>query len=258
MEPFRRIVLPMTGALLLFMACSKSDDSAASVSETSQENLPELVDMASLQGEQPATETVAKPAAVAEKKSALSEINAPAPAASGLYVLQVGVWDNGPSARNQAKKLQAEGVPAYVVKVENPGGLEGEFWRVRVGYFPTVPAARAYGENLKSKGIAFWIDNKSNDDIGTPGTLGTPAGQTDYPSTVLAAEEAPKAAAFVEPAPAPAAAVTPAPQPAPAPATAVAPAPQPAPAPAAAVAPAPQPAPAPAVADDAALDDGWD
>jgi len=225
----RRFLLSLTCTALLFAACSKEDESAAAETapapQAKEEAQPEFSDMEELRSD-------AQPV-----KSVETDVGVPQPASHGLYVLQVGVWDNAPSARKQAKELEANGIPAYVVKVENPGGLQGEFWRVRIGYFSTVPDARKYGETLKSKGIAFWIDNKSNDDVGSPaGSASASDDYYDYPTATMPAEDYPSVTMPAEQAAPTSEQVTPSAPPPPAPAETVTPevAPE---APAASVAP---------------------
>lgn len=92
------------------------------------------------------------------------------PGSKGSYVLQVGISPSKAQAVKLRDKLKAEGYQyTYLALVENPGELEGTFYRVRLGNFKTIPDARVFGsQTLKPMGISFWIDNKSNDKIGNP------------------------------------------------------------------------------------------
>lgn len=100
----------------------------------------------------------------------LASSNAVQPGSRGSYVLQVGISPSKAQAIKLRDKLKAEGYKyTYLALVENPGELEGTFYRVRLGNFKTIPDARIFGsQTLKPMGISFWIDNKSNDQIGNP------------------------------------------------------------------------------------------
>ena len=155
------------------------------------------------------------------------------PEEDGQYVIQVSIQSSKKAADAIVKKLAEQDIEAYVVEVENPGELEGTFYRVRIGYFSTIQRAQAYGQDVLAQlNFGWWVDNSNNDEVGKPGSDD-------------AADQAPAA----QPAPAPAPAAQPAAQPAPA-AKPAAPAAQPAaqPAPAAKPAPAAQPAALPAPA----------
>ena len=74
------------------------------------------------------------------------------------------------AANSVVSKLSDQGIKAYVAEVENPGELEGTFYRVRVGYFSTIASAQQFGkEVLAPQGYAGWVDNRKNDRIGQPG-----------------------------------------------------------------------------------------
>jgi hypothetical protein len=70
------------------------------------------------------------------------------------------------------EKLEAKGFPAYVAEVQNPTPeLFGTYYRVRIGRFAQISAARDFGnETLKPLGYEFWVDNKSNDNVGIEGS----------------------------------------------------------------------------------------
>jgi len=101
----------------------------------------------------------------------------PAPAASygveqessGPFVIQVSIQASRRAANGIVSKLSDQGIKAYVAEVENPGELEGTFYRVRVGYFSTIANAQQFGkEVLAPQGYAGWVDNRKNDEIGQP------------------------------------------------------------------------------------------
>lgn len=92
------------------------------------------------------------------------------PGKYGRYVLQVGISPSKAQAKKIRNKLRDQGYKyTYLAEVEDPGELEGTFYRVRLGHFKNVPDARVFGSQvLKPMGISFWIDNKSNDAVGAP------------------------------------------------------------------------------------------
>ena len=88
---------------------------------------------------------------------------------SGPFVIQVSIQTSRKAANNVVSKLSDQGIKAYVAEVENPGELEGTFYRVRVGYFSTIANAQRFGkEVLAPQGYAGWVDNRKNDRIGQP------------------------------------------------------------------------------------------
>lgn len=165
-----------------------------------------------------------------------------APSTSGSYVIQVDIKPSQNAADKVLEKLRANGIEAYVAEVENPGELEGTYYRVRIGFFGTIADATNYAKNtLAPLGYAWWVDNKRNDSVGNPGGAESEESSSDYSEPAPASDWSQPAAPAPEPTPEPAA---PAPEPIPTPAPAAEP-----------VAPAPAPAPAPAAP--AASDDEW-
>jgi hypothetical protein len=144
----------------------------------------------------------------------------------GRYVVQV--------AQATSDKLSAKGYPSYIAEVQNPTpALAGTYYRVRIGGFSSTSSARAFGDqSLASDGYEFWVDNRSNDNIGLSGS-----GLGSGSSSSYGSEPAPAAASEYQssyqsaPAPAPEPAVQSAPQPAPAVSTPAAAPAAPAPAP---------------------------
>jgi hypothetical protein len=124
------------------------------------------------------------------------------PEEDGQYVIQVSIQSSKKAADAIVKKLAEQDIEAYVVEVENPGELEGTFYRVRIGYFSTIQRAQAYGQDVLAQlNFSWWVDNCNNDEVGKPG------------SDDESAAPAPAAQPAAQPAPAPAA--KPAAQPAP-------------------------------------------
>ncbi|MGD9201354.1 MAG: SPOR domain-containing protein [Chitinispirillia bacterium] len=90
---------------------------------------------------------------------------------NGRYVVQVTCVQSKNFARKIAIKLEDRGYPAYIAEVENPTpDLTGLYHRVRIGGFPSYSSAKAFGEDfLVSDGYKYWVDNRSNDNIGFSG-----------------------------------------------------------------------------------------
>ncbi|MEE0877066.1 MAG: SPOR domain-containing protein, partial [Fibrobacteraceae bacterium] len=87
------------------------------------------------------------------------------------YVIQVGIQPSKKSAESLVQKLSEKGVKAYYSSVENPGELEGTYYRVRVGFFATINDAQNFGRSvLETNGFPWWVDNRSNDAVGNPTT----------------------------------------------------------------------------------------
>ena len=173
------------------------------------------------------------------------------PEEDGQYVIQVSIQSSRKAAEAIVKKLADQDIEAYIAEVENPGELEGTFYRVRIGYFSTIQRAQAYGQDVLAQlNFGWWVDNSNNDEVGKPGSDDESAAPAPAAQPAPQPAAAPATAPAAKPAPQPAAAPATAPQPAaaPAPAPAAKPAPQPAAAPAPAAKPAPQPAAAPAPA----------
>ena len=126
------------------------------------EEEPQLVPIQSLSEQKDAA-----PAAE-EAKPAQAAVLAPSgdvkPLSDGPYVIQVSIQPSKKAADGVVKKLSEQGIEAYVVEVENPGELEGTYYRVRVGYFSSIKMAQDYGKQvLSSLNFAWWVDNSSND-----------------------------------------------------------------------------------------------
>lgn len=93
------------------------------------------------------------------------------PGTEGSVTIQVSIQPSKRSANAVLKKLEEKGIKGYLAKVENPGELEGTYYRIRVGYFKKLEEAKAFGKNrLEPLGFAWWIDNKANDAVGSPET----------------------------------------------------------------------------------------
>jgi len=91
---------------------------------------------------------------------------------NGRYVVQITTVVSPDLASQTAKRLEKNGYPAYVAKVENPTtGLIGTYYRVRIGGFDNVSDAKYFGDDiLRPLGYEYWVDNKSNDNVGISGS----------------------------------------------------------------------------------------
>lgn len=188
---------------MALVACSSEEEPAVEVAPA-----PKVVN-------QPASVPAAEVKPVADEDPMLQPMVAPAqeqvsaapatPVAqseSGSYVLQVGIQPSKKGANNVIAKLAEKGVTAYLSEVENPGELEGTYYRVRVGYFATIHDAQAFGKNvLEPAGFPWWVDNRANDGVGNP-TSDDNTGTTTYSSYEPVQESAPVYSALAnEPAP---------------------------------------------------------
>jgi cell division septation protein DedD len=162
----------LTLSCVLLTACGSKEEKPAPQAEATpavetapvQEAAPEpaqeepaLVPIQSLSEEKAAPEAPAAPVSAVGQES------------SGPFVIQVSIQASRKAANNVVSKLSDQGIKAYVAEVENPGELEGTFYRVRVGYFSTIANAQQFGkEVLAPQGYAGWVDNRKNDRIGQP------------------------------------------------------------------------------------------
>ena len=107
----------------------------------------------------------------ASSSSSSSESYSAGFSATGRYVLQISTVLSESFANKLKNKLENAGYPAYVAEVQNPTpSLSGTYYRVRIGAFSSISAAKEFGENvLKSLGYDYWIDNKANDLVGING-----------------------------------------------------------------------------------------
>jgi cell division protein FtsN len=151
---------------------------------------------------------------------------------NGSYVLQISTVKSKRLADKVASKLEGMGFPSYVAEVQDPTPmLSGTYYRVRIGGFSSFSSARSFGETtLKDAGYEFWVDKRSNDNVGASGSgmgnggssysesSGSYSGSSSYSSTsssyIPEASPTPSAAPVAQPAPTPAPASTPAAAPA--------------------------------------------
>ena len=162
----------ITLSCALLSACGSKEEKTTPQAEVK----PAVEETAPVQEAAPAQEEPAlvpiqslseEKAAPAEKASPVSSVEQES---SGPFVIQVSIQASKRAANSVVSKLSDQGIKAYVAEVENPGELEGTFYRVRVGYFSTIANAQQFGkEVLAPQGYAGWVDNRKNDRIGQPG-----------------------------------------------------------------------------------------
>jgi len=97
---------------------------------------------------------------------------------NGNYSVQISTVGSELMANHLVERMREKSYPAYVARVENPTpSLSGLFYRVRIGGFATITDAKSFAENsLVTSGYEYWIDNRSNDNVGMEG-YGLGAGQ---------------------------------------------------------------------------------
>lgn len=115
----------------------------------------------------------------------------------GRYVVQVSTVASQALAESNAANLKAKGYPAYVAEVQNPTPeLIGTYYRVRIAAFSGISKARQFGDDiLVPAGYEYWVDNRSNDNVGVEGYgLGTSTPAADYNSGYSSSYDAAPAA----------------------------------------------------------------
>ncbi|WP_295684907.1 SPOR domain-containing protein [uncultured Fibrobacter sp.] len=201
------------------------------------EEEPELVPLKSLSGDKTA-EAPAEVAAPAPAKAAPFVSGSVQPQQDGQYVIQVGIKPTKKSAQAIANKLAESNISAYLAEVENPGELEGTYYRVRVGFFSSIADAQTYGkEVIGALNFDWWVDNRSNDHVGNPAGESYYNNSQSYEDTQSYEEPAPEP----EPEPEPQPQAQPQPQPQPQPQAQPQPQPQAQPQPQPQAQPQPQP-----------------
>lgn len=118
---------------------------------------------------------------------------------TGPYVIQVGIQPSRKGANAIIAKLKEQGIEAYLSEVENPGELEGTYYRVRVGYFSSIAEAKNFGKNvLEAAGFPWWVDNRANDSEGNPSGE-SQSEYSSYSSTHYSSEESSSVQEYEEP-----------------------------------------------------------
>ena len=90
---------------------------------------------------------------------------------NGRYVVQISTVRSRTYAEELATRFNEKGYTSYVAEVNNPTPqLSGTYYRVRLGGFRNVTSARNFAQSvLVPAGYEFWVDNRSNDNIGIEG-----------------------------------------------------------------------------------------
>ena len=65
----------------------------------------------------------------------------------GVYTVQIGSFQDQKQANSLASALQSKGYPVFIKSMASPDNKN--WYRVRVGTFGNIEAAKAYGESLK-------------------------------------------------------------------------------------------------------------
>jgi cell division septation protein DedD len=65
----------------------------------------------------------------------------------GVYTVQIGSFQDQKQANSLASALQSKGYPVFIKSMKSPDNKN--WYRVRVGTFGNIEAAKAYGESLK-------------------------------------------------------------------------------------------------------------
>lgn len=259
---------------LMIAGCNEEDEIVPEIKPAKKVEAPAAAPDTAAKQEMPQLQSIESLSATssADKGTFTLSGDVAQPGTEGAVVIQVSIQPSKSAAKAILKKLEEKGIKGYLAQVENPGELEGSYYRVRIGYFKKIEDAKSYGKSaLEPLGFAWWIDNKANDTVGSAAsgeatesysnsdsynnsgsfTSSTPAAES--PAAEAPVEEV---APAQEPAPVeePAAEAAPAPAPEAEPAPAEVPTEQPA---AEAPAPAQEPAPAPAPAAQEVYDD-WE
>jgi hypothetical protein len=141
----------------------------------------------------PGAEKFKEPDEVTAAKTASAPLDyTPSFSESGRFVVQCNVYSSSKSAKRLADNLSQKGYPSYVAEVENPKPeMTGMFYRVRTGNFAGVSIAKEFAEKvLVAMGYEYWVDNKSNDNLGKGSSSGYGSeGSSSY--TPAASEPAP-------------------------------------------------------------------
>ncbi|MCH8033703.1 MAG: OmpA family protein [Bacteroidetes bacterium] len=65
-----------------------------------------------------------------------------------LYCFQLSSWRSYDSAVREVDRFQAQGENAFIVEIHNLQGLEGTWYRVRIGYFNSLQETRDHRANV--------------------------------------------------------------------------------------------------------------
>jgi septal ring-binding cell division protein DamX len=172
------IIMVTLIACLVVSGCGKKQKKAslAKMTQVSKEPASDTTDIF----KEFYSEDSAKKNAGGKQKAAAEQTFSPSASSSsfqpefssnGRYTVQITCVRSQSFANGMTEKMKDKGYPAYVAEVQNPTpNLSGAFYRVRIGGFAGLSAAKAFGENiLIPSGYEYWVDNKSNDNVGMEG-----------------------------------------------------------------------------------------
>jgi hypothetical protein len=147
---------------LIFVACNNDE-------ETVVPDMSPAAKAATTEAAEPQLQPIQALTPSSNSKTAI-DVGDYTPGEDGNYTIQVGIQPSRKGANALIEKLESSGVNgAYIAQVENPGELEGTYYRIRVGFFKTLPQAQGFGKKaLEPLGYAWWVDNRSNDAVGAP------------------------------------------------------------------------------------------
>jgi len=179
-----RIFLVVSVALVACLAvsgCGKQQKQApsAKMPQVSKETTP-AADTADIFKEFYSEDSAKNKAAGAKsKKAPKQETFSPSSSSSfqpefsstGRYTVQITCVKSKAFADQMTGKMKEKGYPAYVAKVDNPTpNLSGTYYRVRIGGFNGITGAKSFAQNiLTPSGYQYWVDKKSNDNVGMEG-----------------------------------------------------------------------------------------
>ena len=178
-----RMSLVVTVAFIVgfsLAGCGKQQKAApAKMPQVSKEPSAAAADTADIFKEFYSEDSTKKKAGGKSKKAAQQETFSPSSSSSvqtefsakGRYTVQITCVRSKSFADGMSGKMKDKGYPAYVAEVQNPTpNLSGTFYRVRIGGFNALSAAKSFGENtLVPAGYQYWVDKKSNDNVGMEG-----------------------------------------------------------------------------------------
>lgn len=171
--------------VLIVTGCQKKDKKESSLSdmpsleETSAKDTSDIFDEFYSDAEKKESEEMSK----GETFSTAGYVPDFVP--DGRYVVQVSCVKSQEVGEDVVRQLESRGYPAYLAEVSNPTpDLLGIYYRVRISGFNGMSKAKEFGENaLVPNGYEYWVDNKSNDNVGMGGYGLGETGASEYQST---------------------------------------------------------------------------
>lgn len=178
---FSRLITILAIFLLVLSGCGKKKKEEKVVEETPA--VEQVEDTSDIFDEFYEDEETGTEEAIKDDFSSSSE---PEFSSDGRYVVQVSCVLSKELAEDVVKQLENKGYPAYIAEVENPTTeLLGVYHRIRIGGFTGISKAKDFGESfLQRDGYEYWVDNKSNDNVGIGGYgLGESSESSTYESS---------------------------------------------------------------------------